>query len=346
MEPFKFARAPGVLRQTDDQFKVMLLRDAEMKVGIVGAGQVGFACLLSLVMRGSAREIVLINRDQKKARGLVTDVRYGAALLPRVDVRDGDYADLAGAAVVMITAGVNEKAGGATDRSDPLGRLRLLQANTTVFQEIVPKIRNAAPETLILAVSDPPDALAGVVRMLGHERVLSTGTSLDTLRFRYHLGRHLNVRATDVDSLVLGEHSTSSVFLWSSACVGGRKVLDLLGENSAGTDKVREDVEREVRYANITIIEGIGASQYAIGMVCAWLTEMILRDERAVIPIGCYNAKFGVTLSLPSVVGRQGVERIFEPEMSDAEQQGLLRSAEGIQAALSRLNPSSKAARA
>jgi L-lactate dehydrogenase len=325
-----------MLRQTDERIKVMLLKGADMKVGIVGAGQVGSACLLSLVMRGSANEIVLINRDQKKAHGVVTDVRYGAALLPRVDVRDGDYPDLAGAAVVMITAGVNEKSGGATDRSDPLGRLRLLQANTTVFQEIVPKIRSAAPETLILVVSDPPDALADLVRMLGHKRVLSTGTSLDTMRFRYHLGRHLNVRATDVDALVLGEHGTSSVFLWSSARAGGRKVLDL----------VREDVEREVRYANITIIEGTGASQYGIGMVCAWLTEMILRDERAVIPIGCYNPKFGVTLSLPSVVGRQGVERIIEPEMSESEQQVLQRSAEAIQAALSRLNLSSNGPRA
>jgi L-lactate dehydrogenase len=335
-----------MLRQTDDQFKVTMLRGADKKVGIVGAGQVGSACLLSLVMRGSTREIVLVNRARKRAQGVVTDVQYGAALLTRVDVRDGDYADLTGAAVVMITARVNERAGGATDRTDPLGRLRLLQANTAVFRDVVPKIRDAAPETLILVVSDPPDALADVVRMLGHERVLRTGTSLDTLRFRYHLGQHLNVRATDVDALVLGEHGTSSVFLWSSARVGGRKVLDLLGENSAGTDKVREDVEREVRYANITIIEGIGASQYGIGMVCAWLTEIILRDERAVIPIGCYNAKFGVTLSLPSVVGRQGVERIIEPEMSDSEHQVLRRSAEAIQAALSRLNLSSNRARA
>jgi L-lactate dehydrogenase len=317
-----------------------------MKVGIVGAGQVGTACFLSLVMRGSASEILLINRDQKKARGVATDVRYGAALLPRVDVHDGEYADLAGAAVVMVTAGVNEKAGGATDRSDPLGRLRLLQANTTVFQDIVPKIHNVAPETLILVVSDPPDALADVVRMLGHERVLSTGTSLDTLRFRYHLGQRLNVRATDVDAQVLGEHGTSSVFLWSSARAGGRHVLDLLSNNSADMDKLRDDVERDVRYANITIIEGIGASQYGIGMVCAWLTEMILRDERAIIPIGCYNAKFGVTLSLPSVIGRRGVERIIEPEMSDSEQQVLRRSAEAIQAALSRLNLSSNSARA
>jgi L-lactate dehydrogenase len=236
----------------------------------------------------------------------------------------------------MITAGVNEKGGGATDRSDPVGRLRLFDANAAIFRDIVPKIHDSAPDALILVVTDPPDALADVVRMLGHERALSTGTSLDTLRFRFHLGKRLNVSASDVDALVLGEHGVSSVFLWSSARVGGAKVLDLLGESpTAGT--VRQELESDVRYANITVIEGIGASQYGIGMVSARLTEMILRDEGAVIPIGCYNATFGVTLSLPSVIGREGVRRVLEPEMSAAEQQGFQRSAEAIKAALSRL---------
>src|SRR5713101_5687383 len=308
-----------------------------MKVGIVGAGAVGSACLLSLVMRGSAREVVLVNRDRKRARGVVTDVQYGAVLSPQVAVRDGDYSDLTGSSVVMITAGVNEKNGGATDRSDPVGRLRLLEANAAIFQDIVPKIHYAAPEALILVVTDPPDALADVVRMLGHERVLSTGTSLDTLRFRFHLGKRLNVSASDVEALVLGEHGVSSVFLWSSARIGGRKVLELFGESST-PQTVREEIEREVRYANITIIEGIGASQYGIGMVSARLTEMVLHDERAVIPIGYYNATFGVTLSLPSVIGRDGVHRVLEPEMSDTEQQRLQGSAEAIKAALSRLS--------
>jgi L-lactate dehydrogenase len=308
-----------------------------MKVGIIGAGAVGSACLLSVVMRGSAREVVLVNRDRKRAQGIVTDVQYGAVLSPPIVVRDGDYSDLAGSSVVMITAGVNEKAGGATDRSDPVGRLRLLDANAAVFQDIVPKIHNSAPDALILVVTDPPDPLADVVRQLGHERVLSTGTSLDSLRFRFHLGKRLNVSALDVEAMVLGEHGVSSVFLWSSARVGGRKVLDLLG-GSQTPQTVCEEIEREVRFANITVIEGIGASQYGIGMVSARLTEMILRDEGAVIPIGCYNATFGVTLSLPSVIGREGVRRVLAPEVSAAEQQGLQRSAEVIKAALSRLS--------
>src|SRR5438105_8680691 len=228
----------------------------------------------------------------------------------------------------MITAGVNEKGGGAIDRSDPLGRLRLLKANAAIYHDIVPKIHLAAPDALILVVSDPPDPLADVVRVLGHERVLSTETFLDTLRFRFHLARHLNKSAPDVEALVLGEHGTSSVFLWSSARAGGRKVLDLLAENSPTPEKLRDEIEREVRYANITIIEGIGASQYGIGMVSARLAEMILRNERAVVPIGSYNPTYGVTLSLPSVVGRQGVVQILEPDLSEQERRALQHSAE------------------
>jgi L-lactate dehydrogenase len=152
-----------------------------MKVGIVGAGQVGAACFLSMVMRGSAREVVLVNRDRKRAKGIVTDVQYGAVLSPPITLRDGDYSDLAGSSVVMITAGVNEKGGGATDRSDPVGRLRLLDANAAIFQDIVPQIHHFAPDTLILVVSDPPDALADVVR----------GTR--TRAEHWHISRHATV---------------------------------------------------------------------------------------------------------------------------------------------------------
>src|ERR1700736_2276664 len=116
-----------------------------MKVGIIGAGAVGSACLLSVVLRGSAREVVLVNRDRKRAQGVVTDVQYGAVLSPPIAVRDGDFSDLTGSSVVLITAGVNEKSGGATDRSDPLGRIRLLEANAAIFHEIVPKIHHSAP---------------------------------------------------------------------------------------------------------------------------------------------------------------------------------------------------------
>src|SRR5712664_693572 len=297
-----------------------------MKIGVIGAGAVGAACLLASVMRGRAREIVVVNRDRKRAKGVATDLRYGAVLSPTVDVHDGDYADLAGAALVMITAGVNEKAGGATDRSDPADRLRLLDKNVEVYRQILPRLFEVAPGTVVLVVTDPPDPLADLARAFGFRRVMSTGTFLDSLRFRYHLGRHLNVDPKSVEAQVVGEHGTSQVFLWSSARVAGAPVAEA----------PRESIEREVRFANIAIIEGTGASQYGIGMVCARLAQIVLRDERAVIPVGSFNPEYGVTLSLPSVVGRAGVERILEPSMSDEERQGLQCGAETLRSALSR----------
>lgn len=308
-----------------------------MKIGIIGAGAVGSACLTALVMRGCAREIVVVNRDRDRARGLVTDVQYGAALSPAVELRDGDYPDLKGAELVMVTAGVNEKTGGATDRNDPAGRLRLLDTNVEVYKDIVPRLHSAAPEAIVLTVTDPPDALADAVRMLGHDRVLSTGTYLDSLRFRIHLARRLGVSPASVDAQILGEHGTSQVFVWSSARIAGAPLLELVARSGLDREKFCGDIEHEVRFANITIIEGIGASQHGIGMVCAHIAETMSRDERAVIPIGRYQSQFGVTLSLPSVLGRDGVVQVFEPEISNDERQLLARSADALKAAAARI---------
>ena len=165
-----------------------------MKLGIIGTGNVGCAIALAAVARGSAREIVLVNRTRRTAEAVATDIRYGVPLSPPVDIKDGDFDALAGAGVVLITSGVNEKTGGATDRNDPQGRLRLLDKNAAIYRDIVPQIVRAAPNAVLVAVTDPPDPLADVAReAAGHDRVLSTGTYLDSLRFRVHLGKHFGV---------------------------------------------------------------------------------------------------------------------------------------------------------
>jgi L-lactate dehydrogenase len=298
-----------------------------MKVGVIGAGGVGSASLLSLVMRGIACQVVVVDRTHARAKGVVADLQYGATLSPSVEILAGDYGDLAGATLVIVTAGVNEKSGGATDRNDPAGRLKLLDTNAAIYRDIVARIVEVAPQALILVVTDPPDPLADLARgFAGHERVLSTGTFLDTLRFRFHLARRLNVNPMYVEAQVVGEHGTSQVFLWSSARVAGKRITELLGESGESFDEFRKGVEQDVRFANITIIEGTGASQLGIGMVTARIAEAILRDERAVIPIGVYNPRYGVTISLPSVLGRHGVTQILEPEMSEEERLGFQRS--------------------
>lgn len=308
-----------------------------MKVGIVGAGGVGSACLLSLVMRGTACQVVVLDKNQERAKGVVADLQYGATLSPAVELSAGDYPDLSGAGLVIITAGINEETGGATDRSDPAGRLKLLDTNAGVYGDIVPRVVAVAPEAVLLVVTDPPDPLADLARRLaGHERVLSSGTFLDSLRFRLHLARRLKVNPSYVEAQVVGEHGTSQVFLWSSARVAGTPISQLLEQSGQAVDTFHRGVEQDVRYANITIIEGTGASQLGIGMVTARIAEAIVRDEQAVIPIGSYNPKYGVTLSLPSVLGRQGVSQIFEPEMSEDERRALQRSADVLRDAVAR----------
>jgi L-lactate dehydrogenase len=307
-----------------------------MKLGIIGAGNVGAACAFAAVTRGSAREIVLVNRTRKTAEAVATDMRYGTPLGPKVEIADGDYDALKGAGVVLITSGVNEKKGGATDRNDPKGRLKLLGKNAEIYRDIVPKIVSAAPEAVLVAVTDPPDPLADVARIAAkHERVLSAGTYLDSQRFRVHLGKYFGVDPAHVEAQVIGDHGTSQVFLWSSARVGGVPVQTLLKARGEKLDDLRSKVEQQVRYANITIIEGHDASQYGIGIVSVRIAEMILRDERAVIPIGSYQKQFGVTLSLPSIVGRNGVEAVLSPELSDDERERLQKSAETLKEALS-----------
>jgi len=310
-----------------------------MKVGIVGAGGVGSACLLSLVMRGVACQVVVLDKNHERAKGVVADLQYGATLSPAVELRAGDYPDLVDAVLVIVAAGINEKTGGATDRNDPAGRLKLLDTNAGVYRDIVPRIVAAAPQALILVVTDPPDPLADLARGLGgHERVLSSGTFLDSLRFRLHLARRLKVNPMYVEAQVVGEHGTSQVFLWSSARVGGTPIEELLEGSGETMDAFRRGVEQDVRFANITIIEGTGASQLGIGMVTARIAEVILRDEHAVIPIGSYNPNYSVTISLPSVLGRQGVSQILEPEMSEDERKKFLQSADILRNAAGRIN--------
>jgi L-lactate dehydrogenase len=300
------------------------------KVGVVGVGAVGQACAFALVLRGSCREIVLVDRAAERATAAAADMRYGAPLSPTVAITGGDWADLAGADVVLICAGVNEKGGGATDRDDAQGRLKLLETNADVYRDVVPRVVEVAPDAVLVAVTDPPDPLADLTRTLArHDRVLSTGTTIDTLRFRVHVAAQLGVHASSVDGLVVGEHGTSEVMLWSSVRVGGAPLAEALGltDPQRALDDLREEVEREVRFANIAIIEGNDASQFGIGVACARITEAILGDERIVMPVAAYRERYGVTIGLPTVVGRDGAAGRLEPSMSDDERRAFERSA-------------------
>jgi L-lactate dehydrogenase len=168
--------------------------------------------------------------------------------------------------------------------------------------------------------------------------VFGTGTLIDSLRLRVHIGRQLGVDPAAVDAMVIGEHGKSSVILWSTATVAGVPVGDLFALGERPVRDVQAEIEEEVSNANITIIEGIGASQYGIGIASARLAEAVLRDEGAVFPVSAHQPDYGVSLSLPAVLGRSGVEQTLSPRMTDNERVGLGRSAETLRDALRGLN--------
>jgi L-lactate dehydrogenase len=306
-----------------------------MKAGIIGMGTVGRAAALAAMQRGSAAELVLLNRHAELAEAVALDMSYGAPVSAPCCVRAGDYDDLAGAGIVVVTAGVNEKAGGATNRNDPAGRLRLLQQNVQVMRDIIPPLVAAAPDAVILVATDPPDALADVVRSLAPEaKIVSTGTWLDSLRFRTQLADAFGVDAKSIQADVLGEHGTSELLHWSGATIGGVPWTDLADAARADRQELRKRVENAVRFANINIIDATGASQYGIGIVIARIIEAVLGDEKLVVPIGSFQPEYGVTLSLPSVLGANGVEGVLKPRLDADEQQAFERSVSQLRNAL------------
>jgi L-lactate dehydrogenase len=273
---------------------------------------------------------------RERTIGVVTDMQYGTPLCPPVRLIAGDYADLAGAELVLIAVGVNEKIGGAMDRNDPAGRLRLLGANAATIRAIIPNLVAVAPEALIMVITNPPEPLAELTRQLaGHDRVISAGTYIDTLRFRFYIAKEIGVHPAEVDAQVVGEHGNSRVLLWSSARIAGAAVLDMIPAGQIAAFKAK--VEKQVKDANLTIIEGNGASQYGIGMACGRIVEAMTRDERAVFPLGCHIPAYGTTLSVPVIIGRGGVIRRLEPVMSESETAALAQSAKTLRAAVAGL---------
>lgn len=319
-----------------------------MRVGIIGVGAVGTACAKAMLLRGSCSEIVLIEKNeeqsQKRAEGVGADLSHGAVLCPPTRIWSGGYEDIRDAGIVVITAGINEKTGKAIDRNDPRGRLLLLPDNALIYKEIVPRITEVNRHAVILVVTDPPDPLADIAQRLAPTNpVISSGTFLDTLRFRLQLAKQLECHPSSVEALVIGEHGTSQVYVWSSAQVGTEPILAHAERmaHKANEDwnenTFRSKIEHAVKFANISIIEGTGASQHGIGIVTARLIEAMLRDEGLVAPVGVFQDEFKTTLSLPSIIGKGGVSKVLEPPLSDEESDKLAKSATAIRDALDNL---------
>jgi L-lactate dehydrogenase len=308
-----------------------------MKIGIVGAGMVGSTTAFALVLNRVGNEIVLVDRDADLAAAQAEDVVHAAPFAHAMTVQAGGYDQLDGASVVVLAAGVSQQPGET--------RIQLLDRNAAVFADIIPAVLEAAPDAILLIASNPVDIMTQVatrIAGLPAERIIGSGTILDTARYRVLMGQHLGISAKSIHAHVLGEHGDSEVLHWSGARAGTMRAVEFADQIGRPlTDEVVCRIEDGVRRAAYRIIEGKGATYYGIGAGLSLIIRAILGDERRLLTVSMVSPNpVGVpqvALSLPRVVGRRGIEQSVDPSLSDTETAALKRSAEILKAALDSL---------
>ncbi len=307
-------------------------------VAIIGTGNVGVAAAYALFNQRIASEIILVDLNQERAEGEAMDLMHGQLLVGNVKVRAGTYKDLKDTQVVVVTAGVGQK---SPDES----RLELLNRNAAVYNDIISKLDEHAPNAILIIATNPVDILTYVSQKLSSrepQRIIGTGTLLDTARFRALLGRYYDVDPRSVHAYILGEHGDSEVPIWSQANIGGQPIQNntVLGKpyNKEALDKLFE----ESKNAAYEIIKRKGFTNSAIGVVIARIVEGILEDEKSVIPVSAYwDGAYGINdvcMSLQSVVGIEGVKHRVLPDLDQKEINGLRQSAEILQNSLQKIN--------
>src|SRR5262245_40374687 len=303
-----------------------------MKIGIVGCGMVGSASAFALVMSGVGREIVLVDLNRARAEAEANDIYHAVPFAHPLAVRAGDYPDLESAHVVVIAGGVAQKPGET--------RLQLLRRNADVFRQIVPSVLRYAPAAVLLVVTNPVDIMTHLAAHFAaefgvpHTRVIGSGTTLDTARFRALVGRHFGVDPHHVHAYVIGEHGDSEVLAWSQATIAGLALDDFV--QVCGTplkEADRQKIDENVRRAAYQIIAGKGATYFGIGSAVARIVDVLLHDQRAILTI-CSRVDGvpdcdGVTLALPHLVGGTGALATIPLALNATEQEGL-RSSAGI----------------
>jgi L-lactate dehydrogenase len=291
-------------------------------------------------MQGVGREIVLVDKNTARAAAEADDIRHAVPFAHPLDIRAGGYEDLAGCRVVVLCAGVGQKPGET--------RLHLLQRNAQVFHEVVPAILKQAPDAVLVVATNPVDIMTHLAARFAvacgvpATRVLGSGTTLDTARFRSLIGGYCGVDAHHVHAYVVGEHGDSEVLTWSLATISGMPLPAFA--RMRGIDdpqNVRKDIDDKVRNAAYTIIQGKGATYYGIGCALARIVNVILHDQRAVLTVGAPTADVAgvrdVTVSLPRLVGGQGVLATFPLPLNEQETTALRASATVLRTALDEL---------
>lgn len=298
-----------------------------MKVGIVGCGFVGSTGAYAMALDGSASEIVLIDLNRALAAAQAEDILHATPFAASVRVIAGDYPDLKDAQAVVLACGVNQKPGES--------RLDLLNRNVSVFQSVIPQVLKYAPKAVLIVVSNPVDLLTHIVTRISNlpsKQVFGSGTLLDTARFRALLGEHLGISSHSVHAYVLGEHGDSEVLVWSSAQAGGLPLEDFAAQTGKTlTPDIKHKIDDGVRRAAYRIIEGKKATYYGIGAGLSRLVRSIRDDDRAVFTASNIVVESAglpaMSVSLPRVIGSEGVVATLRPTLSYTEHEALLKSA-------------------
>ncbi len=308
-----------------------------MKVGIIGAGFVGATAAYAMIMRGVASHIVLVDLNRERAEAEADDILHAVPFVHPAEVSAGDYADLAGSKVVIITAGVSQKPGET--------RLQLLERNAFILKQIVPEILEHAPQAILIITTNPVDVMTHLAARYASEQgvprshVFGTGTTLDTARFRALLGSHLDVDAQHVHGYVVGEHGDSEVLTWSLVDVGGLPLEEYVRVRDVPfSRRIRESIDEQVRNAAYTIIEGKGSTYYGIGAALSRIVDVVGHDHRALLTVCAPMEEVlgvpDVTLSLPHLVCGKGVVETLPLHLSPDETDALRRSARVIHEAI------------
>jgi len=335
----KFRKNPAAYDSKQGRPLVSVLKRPHLnRVAIVGMGHVGATFAYALLLSGQAEEIVLINRTKEKAEGEAMDLNHAVPLAHATEIWAGDYEDCAGADITVITAGAAQSPGES--------RLDLMKKNTAIFKEIVPRVMEHNPDSLLLITTNPVDILTyAAVKFSGlpPQRVIGSGTILDTSRFRYLLGRHYGVDPQSVQAYIVGEHGDSEVPVWSLADVAGMPLQHFCRMQGCMHDpETMHEIFQSTRDAAYRIIERKGATYYAIAAGLVQLVKAILRDQNTVFSVSSliedYHGINDVCLSLPAVVNRQGIAHMLRLELSETEIEALQHSASVLKEHLAQLD--------
>lgn len=308
------------------------------KIVIIGTGFVGSTIAFALMISGRASEIVLIDVNRKKAEGEMMDLNHGIAFTDPVNIHVGDFSDCKNADIIILSAGANQKPGET--------RIDLVNKNTSIFKEIIPQITAVEKNAIILVVTNPVDILTYVslkISNLPHTKVIGSGTVLDTARFRYLLSEHCKVDPRNVHAYIMGEHGDTEVPIWSRVHIGGTPLeyfCQLCRKDCSHS--VKSTLFDKVKNAAYQIIERKGATYYAVALGVLRIIEAILRNESSILTISSYLDDYyglsNVCLSVPTLVGSDGViKQVFIP-LNKEEGEAFQRSGEAMKKVISTLD--------